>query len=81
MAGSDDDGGSNKRRPSAKALVWMERAVWLLILPGLLAVTLGIFLVRGDGADGLLLGYFLIGKGAIAVAAGVALIWFRSRWP
>ena len=80
MAGSDDSK-IDKPPPSGKALRWMERAIWLLILLGLLAVTLGIFLVRGHGANGPLLGYFLIGKGAIAVVAGVALILFRSRWP
>ena len=81
MAGSDDERSSDKRSPSRKALVWIERAVWLLILLGLLAVTLGIFLVRGDDSDGVMLGYFLIGKGTIAVVAGIVLIWFRSRWP
>jgi hypothetical protein len=81
MAGSDDERHSDKPPPSGRALVWMERAVWLLILLGLLAITLGIFLVRGEGSDGVVLGYFLIGKGAIAVVAGVVLIWFRSRWP
>jgi hypothetical protein len=76
MAGSED-----KPPPSARALAWMERAVWILIFLGLLAVSLGIFLVRGPGSDGHLLGIFLIGKGAIAVVAGIAMIWFRSRWP
>lgn len=73
MPGSED-----KPPPSAAALTWMERAVWILIFLGLLAFTLGLFLVRGQSE---LLGYFLIGKGGIAVAAGVVLIWFRSRWP
>jgi len=81
MAGSDDGSDVDKPPLSAKALVWMERVVWLLILLGLLAVTLGIFLVRGGQPNGPLLGYFLIGKGGIAVVAGIALIWVRSRWP
>jgi hypothetical protein len=64
---------------SAKTLVWIERFVWILIYGGLLAVSLGLFLRLG-AADGHVLGYVLMVKGGIAAAAGVVLIWVRSRF-
>lgn len=63
---------------SPKALVWIERLVWLLIYGGLLAACLGLFLLRGGDA---LWGGLLLGKGGLAVLTGVLLIWLRSRWP
>ena len=66
--------------PSPKALAWIERLVWILIYGGLLAVSLGLFL-RMQGDDGDVLGTVLVVKGGIAAAAGVVLIWLRSRWP
>lgn len=76
MSGSED----GARTPlSARALAWIERLVWILIYGGLLAVSLGLFLRLG-GADGHLLGTVLLVKGGIAAAAGVVLIWVRSRF-
>ena len=52
--------------------------IWTLIYGGLFAVGLGIALARnGDEAAGT----SLIAAGAIAIAAGVVLIWVRSRLP
>lgn len=77
MSGSDD----RARKPlSAHALAWIERLVWILIYGGLLAVSLGLFLRLG-GESGHLFGTVLMVKGGIAAAAGVVLIWLRSRWP
>lgn len=63
---------------SKNALVWMERLIWLLIFGGLLFACLGLFLVRGGVP---VWGWVLIGKGSLAVAGGVLLIWLRSLWP
>ncbi|QPF74988.1 hypothetical protein G8A07_20085 [Roseateles sp. DAIF2] len=61
---------------SSNTRVWIERLVWILIYGGLLAASLGLFILRGGDE---LLGWFLIGKGGIAAAAGTVLIWVRSR--
>ncbi|MDM4766053.1 hypothetical protein [Pelomonas sp. SE-A7] len=64
---------------SAKALLWMERLAWILIFGGGLAVSLGIFLLRG-GPDGTLMGSLLLAKGGMAIGGGVLMIWLRSYW-
>ncbi|HEX2011112.1 MAG TPA: hypothetical protein VJN44_09270 [Roseateles sp.] len=64
--------------PGSNTLVWIERLVWILIYGGGLAISLGLFILRGGNE---LLGWFLIAKGGIAAAVGVFLIWLRSRWP
>jgi hypothetical protein len=52
--------------------------IWTLIYGGLFAAGLGIALARnGDEAAGT----SVIAVGAIAIAAGVVLIWVRSRMP
>jgi hypothetical protein len=56
----------------------MERLVWILIYGGALAASLGLFVLRGGDAP---LGGGLIAVGAVAAAAGLLLIWLRSRWP
>ncbi|TFZ00915.1 hypothetical protein EZ313_21015 [Ramlibacter henchirensis] len=60
---------------SARALAWVERLVWLLIYGGLFAVILGL----ATGGAHLIAGWSLGVLGGIAVAAGVVLIWVRSR--
>lgn len=53
-----------------------EKLVWILIYGGLLAVGLGVALQqRGSPA----LGWTLTVGGGIVAAAGVVLIWVRSR--
>ncbi|MDY0747843.1 hypothetical protein SNE35_25295 [Paucibacter sp. R3-3] len=71
MAGSEAT-----KTASPKTIVWIERLVWILIYGGLLVMSLGLFLVRGEGP---VLGSVLLVKGGIATAAGVFLIWLRSR--
>jgi vacuolar-type H+-ATPase subunit I/STV1 len=60
---------------SAKALVWIERLIWLLIYAGLFTLVLGLATRVRDTA----IGWSLIGAGAFAAAAGVVLFWVRSR--
>ena len=60
---------------SPRTLVWIERLIWVLIFGGLLVMVLGIASTHQNaaGAD------VLVTLGAIATAAGVFLIWVRSR--
>ena len=53
----------------------LELLTWLLIYGGLFAITLGATLRR----EGALLGWSLIVGGGAATAAGLVLIWVRSR--
>ena len=61
---------------SPKTIVWVERLIWILIYGGLLVMSVGLFLVRGEGP---VLGSVLLVKGGIVTAGGVFLIWLRSR--
>jgi hypothetical protein len=60
---------------SAKAIVWVERLVWILIFGGFFGVVLGIATRPQDAA----VGWSLIVIGACAAAAGAVLVWVRSR--
>ncbi len=53
----------------------IEKWVWILIYGGLLLLSLGLFVLRGDAV----FGHTLIGAGAAGVALGALLIWIRSR--
>ncbi len=53
----------------------IELLTWLLIYGGLFAITLGATLRR----EGAVLGWSVIVAGAVATAAGLVLIWVRSR--
>ena len=53
----------------------IEALVWILIYAGLLLACLGLF-VR---AQAMTLGHTMIVVGAVLAAAGVLLIWLRSR--
>ncbi|MCV2354777.1 hypothetical protein LNV09_11475 [Paucibacter sp. B2R-40] len=78
------------KRVNPKTLLWVERLVWIFIYAGLLVFVLGLALLqfgphslggKGEGmTDAEVLAYLLLGKGALAVAAGVLMIWLRSRW-
>ena len=57
------------------ALAWLERLIWILIYGGLFGIILGIVT---HGAH-LVAGWSLGVLGGMAVAAGVVLIWVRSR--
>ena len=58
--------------PTARRI---ETAVWLLIYGGLIVVGLGLAVQNNHGP----IGWTLVGFGALAAAAGVMLIWVRSR--
>ena len=53
----------------------LEKLAWILIYSGLLFVCLGVFLWRHDTV----LGWVVMVAGALDAAAGVLLIWVRSR--
>lgn len=60
---------------SARAIAWVERLVWILIYGGLLTLILGIVAAPVSPATGWAMGV----GGCAAAAAGVVLIWVRSR--
>jgi hypothetical protein len=60
---------------SDKNIARVERWVWILLYGGLLALCLG--LAVEDRSTGL--GWTLVTGGAVAAAAGVFLIYLRSR--
>ena len=60
---------------SAKTLVRIERLIWILIYGGLLALVLGLVIVPVEPATA----WSLIVLGGCVAAAGVVLIWVRSR--
>lgn len=84
------EGASERKPPAAKTLLWIERLVWVFVYGGLLVFVLGLAVMQfgpqslggqGDGpTDAEIMAYILMGKGAIAVLAGMLLIWIRSRW-
>lgn len=59
------------------ALAWFDRLTWILIYGGLFGIVLG---VATHGAH-LIAGWSLGVVGGAAFAAGVVLIWVRSRLP
>lgn len=58
--------------PSVKRL---EKITWLLIYGGLLALLLGIFVLKSDS----ILGWVTLGMGTLAAVTGFVLIYVRSR--
>jgi hypothetical protein len=55
----------------------LDVLIWVLIYGGLLAVCLGVFVLRTSPT----LGWTLIGGGALLAVAGAALLVVRSRRP
>lgn len=53
----------------------VEKLVWVLLYGGIVLAALGYFVARGDENMGLVMQL----GGGVAVAAGVLLIWLRSR--
>ena len=53
----------------------LERLVWILVYSGLLLASLGVFLMRSDTV----LGWVFVIAGLVDAAAGMVLIWVRSR--
>lgn len=54
---------------------WVDRSAWVLLYGGLLVLILGVFVAREASVTGCALEI----AGSIAAAAGVLLIWIRSR--
>jgi hypothetical protein len=61
--------------PSAKAIAWIERLIWILIYVGLFAVVLGLATLSRSAAAA----WSLITVGGMLAAGGCVLIWVRSR--
>jgi vacuolar-type H+-ATPase subunit I/STV1 len=61
--------------PSAKAIAWIERLIWVLIYLGLFAVVLGVATLSRSARAA----WALITAGGMLAAGGVVLIWIRSR--
>jgi hypothetical protein len=55
----------------------VEKLVWVLIYGGLLLGGLGLFVAR----EGSVLGIVMVAIGAVALLAGIVLVWVRSRMP
>jgi hypothetical protein len=55
----------------------IETLVWVLIYGGLLLGGLGLFVDR----EGSALGLVMVVIGAVALLAGIVLVWVRSRMP
>jgi len=53
----------------------LEKLTWILIFGGLIVLTLGLFVERQDDA----FGWSLVVIGSLVAAAGVVLVWVRSR--
>lgn len=60
---------------SPRTVAWIERLIWILIYAGLFTAVLGLATRSRDAATG----WSLIVLGGVVAAAGVALIWVRSR--
>lgn len=60
---------------SSKKIARLQALIWVLIYSGLLTLVLGLFTRRNDVA----LGTLLMVAGALGAAAGVVLIYVRSR--
>jgi hypothetical protein len=60
---------------SAKARAWIERLAWILIYGGLLALVLGLATGMRDVAAS----WMLIVVGGVLAAAGIVLVYVRSR--
>ena len=57
----------------------VEALVWVLIYGGLLMLSLGTFVVRQIGDEGMAIAIVLFVLGALAVIAGAALVVVRAR--
>jgi hypothetical protein len=53
----------------------VEKLIWVLIFGGLLVLSLGLFVERQNMA----FGWSLVVAGGALAAAGVVLVWVRSR--
>ena len=58
-----------------RSVGWVDRLAWVLIFGGLAALVLGLAARGFDAATA----WTLIVAGGVAAAAGIALVWVRSR--
>ena len=56
---------------------FVQKWVWILIYAGMALIALGLSVRHSD----LALGWSIAGPGIVLVAAGIVLIWIRSRMP
>jgi len=61
--------------PSAKAVVWIDRLIWILVYAGLFALVLGLATLSRSATTA----WSLITAGSVLAAGGVVLLWVRSR--
>jgi hypothetical protein len=61
--------------PSAKAIAWIERLIWILVYVGLFAVVLGLATLSHSAAAA----WSMIAVGGALAAGGLVLLWVRSR--
>jgi hypothetical protein len=59
----------------------VEALVWVLIYGGLLMLSLGTFVVRQIGDEGMAIAIVLFVAGAFAVIGGAVLVVVRARMP
>ena len=60
---------------SAKAILWVERLIWMLVYGGLFTVVIGLATRPNDAVTG----WSLIVVGAVVAVAGAVLVYVRSR--
>ena len=60
---------------SPRAILWVERLVWMLVYGGLFTVIIGLATRSNDPATG----WSLIAAGGVIAAIGALLVWVRSR--
>jgi len=56
----------------------LEKLAWVLIYGGLLALCLGVFVLR-EGAQAL--GWTLVAGGSVLALLGILAVWWRARRP
>ena len=60
---------------SNKSVARLQALIWVLIYGGLLTLVFGLFVERADDATG----WFMVVGGGVVAAAGLVLIYVRSR--
>lgn len=60
---------------SAKAILWVERLIWILVYGGLFTAVIGLATRANDPATG----WSLIVVGGVIAVVGAVLVYVRSR--
>ena len=61
--------------PADPSMARLHKVTWILIFGGLLLLTFGIFVGKADD----LIGWIIVAAGGVMSAAGMALIYVRSK--